>query len=453
MFDRITLTDSAAGTSQTFALTPISPPSPPAKLELHLKPDAVWIPAALADNTTVYFQRGGKYSINSALIKAKNVTFCAEGSGPDPLLFSLGNGKGTYMLTLQGSGCIIDGLVFHSELADKGQRASAIEIQADDCLISNCTFGNVDTAVQCAGKHKNLRVIGCTDNDDDTAVAAYCLWFEGLNGQFLKNKFRNSIDQHIVRATNGADGLTIADNELSNLDRRGLPGGDPGDYAKGCITLQNCRNVLVINNRCSTGGVRVGPLGNVGEDGKPWANEPITERCQNITIQGNTFTNLSFIIDHGSQDVIVAGNVFELTDPVGGPAIAIAGYNQLFQRGVERAAITGNIARCAGENANFLRSGGPVKNIVVRNNTFAAPKLKVGDAGSAPVYVNEPDLGNWTFEGNRWQIPAAFGWYARNLHPAGQEGINHVGTTEDEPTWKNPAAWAAYPQVKGDSFQ
>ena len=97
-----------------------------------------------------------------------------------------------------------------------------------------------------------------------------------------------------------------------------------------------------------------------------------------------------------------------------------------------------NTAIDNGTMGNFVRVGGHVNGIVMKNNVFVAPNLATGSHSAGAVNVIESNLNSFTsITGNLW--PAASG---------NGGGENLVGSD-----YKTGSEWNSYSQVSDDTFE
>jgi hypothetical protein len=84
--------------------------------------------------------------------------------------------------------------------------------------------------------------------------------------------------------------------------------------------------------------------------------------------------------------------------------------------------------------------------VLLQNNLLIAPHMAVGGYTTAPVYVNDSSLSDFSLiSGNVWQEPGTFYWTAFG-------GINYVGWATTPNAYKTPANWNSMTQVGTDYF-
>ena len=99
--------------------------------------------------------------------------------------------------------------------------------------------------------------------------------------------------------------------------------------------------------------------------------------------------------------------------------------------------IKNNIATTYDDKGRFLKLESTGSKIVLENNVFIAPNIKVGEYGSAPVYI-DGDLSSFSrIHNNTWPDPS--------VKVSG--GINYFAGN-----YVAPSKWNSYPQVGTDRF-
>ena len=124
----------------------------------------------------------------------------------------------------------------------------------------------------------------------------------------------------------------------------------------------------------------------------------------------------------------------------------VNGYDSNYHRQVVDATFEGNTVVNNGTQGNFLNTTGPASGLVLVDNLFVAPNLKVGLAGAVPVFVEESTLASFSrIAHNVWPLG--------NPDPHARGGVNYVW-----PYWfsygayQSPAQWNVLLGVDSDVF-
>ncbi len=438
---RLTLTDET-GVAQSAAASVVIVPDfrrriyvSPEGLDANtgLSPDAPLRTPARAfkiakNGTDILLAAGAKFDMTTSLsIDASDVLIDRYGDGPDPILNRL-TGNGTSAISIDGrcDGITIQHLTFDSPYAaDPSGEAPKIGVvgifvHGKNIAVRDCTFLNVDDAVNANGNPRGLLVQNCRD-PLPAGLRGYLIWGQGSDQVYLGNFAANSTREHILRMT-AIQRVLAAYNNFTNLDRRPA---DRYDYSKGCIECHNGSYFYICNNTVADGTIRVGPLGG--------ANEPPTTATDWSVIDGNTLTNTYVFAQVGSHHVMIRNNEIHRDN---GQAIVIAGPDQ-FGRISGDISILNNTAINNSPVGAFLKLWGRTDGIVMANNLFVAGHLNVGVNGAADVNIAQNDLSSFT------QI-------AHNIWPPGAGDSAAVDMIANQPITADQ--WSAYPQVKGDLF-
>lgn len=280
----------------------------------------------LHDNTILLLPTGATFDLHApATIAANGVTLRAVSAAaatppaPAPRIRRLAT-PGSYSgLIVSGSNVSIEGLEFDS---DKPVAASsdkvgiyAINLRANNLLVRNCTFRNIDDGLHCNPNQTGLLAIDCHFTSELRACAAYLdamhdIVLLGINAV-------GSTVEHIVRLE-GAHNVLVHGGDMNNHDGKET-------FA---IRMGDC--VAVIDNA-----IRTWARISEGEQATP------SIYCPHVLFAGNHFTGSRhggpwLQINPGSQDIWIDGNSFDVDSQqqsiwVQGPAsaIRITGNHQL----------------------------------------------------------------------------------------------------------------------------
>jgi len=338
--------------------------------------------------------------------------------GPDAGIQSFSN----------GGNLVINDLTFDSIYKPSGNDpeipATAIFPGGTNTLVENCTFLNVDYAVNAEVAPAGVMM---QDNNapNPKTLRAYLFWGEGSDDVIIGNYDANSTQQHCLR-TSGVNRILVAYNNFTNL------GG-----LKGTIEIQKGTYAYVIGNTLNDGPLRAGPRGE--------NTEPASTVTNWTVFNANRVTGAEVEVWPGTHHMLIENNIIEHnglrdinitpTDPEGRN---ISDIRILNNTGIDNSTIGDFI---------YAEGGLPDGSLIVGNNLFVAPNLIPG-AGGAPIYVNMTNLSGFaSIFDNVWANDAS-----RGLKWA-HGGINFVW-----PTYTNavgsltPKQWAAEPQVHDDTF-
>lgn len=386
----------------------------------------------LGDNTRLLFKRGQTFDVSSSInLGYQNVVVDAYGSGSGPVLRWATDGDNKVMMSAKSNSrdITIQNVTFDSKNLNGTSEwgmMQAIAANGQNIVVRGCTFLNVGYAINANGSPKGLIVM---DNNAplETGVRGYFTWFEGTDGVFVGNTVANVTREHVVRMTY-YDRVLFSDNDFTNLDRRKQ--GDASDYAKGSIVAQAGEHVYITNNKVSSGGIGIGPL---GAD-----NAPKKDRTNWAVVENNTAQGAEIAVLHGAEHVMIRGNYVQRNNTA---SIRIQGYDDTYQRGVGDVYVLNNLAVDYGDYGNFLKLEGKADGITLKENTFYAPNLTAGDGDHAAVNVYDYDLDSFrSIDGNRWMLKASTlvtdsylyvwkGWNGKGLLTMDQwNGKSQVGT-------------------------
>jgi len=353
----------------------------------------------LGDNTRLLFRRGQTFDVSSSInLGYENVLIDAYGSGNGPVLRWAVNGDNKVMMSTKSNSrdITIQNVTFDSKYLNGTEEwgmMQAIAANGQNITVRGCTFLNVGYAINANGSPKGLIVM---DNNAplETGVRGYFTWFEGTDGVFVGNSVANVTREHVVRMTY-YDRVLFSDNDFTNLDRRSK--GDSSDYAKGSIVAQAGDHVYITNNKVTSGGIGIGPL---GAD-----NAPAQDRTHWAVVENNTTQGAEIAVLHGAEHVMVRGNYVQRNNTA---SIRIQGYDNTYQRGVTDVYVLDNLAVDYGDYGNFLKLEGKANGITLQGNTFYAPNLTAGDGDHAAVNVYDYDLSSFRLiDGNKWMMKSS----------------------------------------------
>ena len=393
-------------------------------------------------NTDVLLRRGDTFDLDRpAEVRADDVRIASygEASLPAPTLRTpLPVAASFAILAVRGRRCVIEDVTFDAAgftTYDKTGVPDAIIAGGKGLLVRRCTFRNVVSAINGNARPDGVLMIDC-DAPLDTGMRAYFTWVQGTNWCILDNRAANSTREHIVRV-GGAERINVQGNRFANLDRRPLKeNADPSDFNKSCLNVQIGRVLYVAHNVFVDGPVSVGPLG--GADGL----RDTSPRWVGAVIEDNRCDEAQVQVQHGASHVTLRNLLVRKEDDV---AIAIAGWNAQYQRGVDDVTIEQCTAVDAGARGQFVHFAPGSTRLRLIGNYFAAPNLLAGAYDTSAVFVAADDLGAFTeIRGNRW--PAMRG------KPAANGGVNYIapqgGTAAG---YVDAARWAAMTPVSGDA--
>jgi hypothetical protein len=357
--------------------------------------------AQLVDNDTeVLFARGQSFDVNSPMVIADhNVLIGAYGSGNQPVLMWTGPRQVSQIINVSNisSDVTIQDLTLDSiynQDTDQTNMVHGISPAGQNIAIRNSTFLNLGYAINANGGPHGLLV---QDNNAPsvTGLRGYFTWFEGSDGVFLGNTVANVTREHVVRMRY-YDRVLLADNNFTNLDRRG--DGDAYDTNKGTIVEQVGQYVYATHNTLNDGGMGFGPLGAVGA-------APASDRSNWSVMEYNTLNNTGLGVNHGGSHAMIRNNLIYLDNS---PGVTIAGYNTTFDRGVADVYVVDNVQVNNGTKGKFLCVGAQVDGITVLGNRYYAVNESTGDGDHAAISVEDTNMNSFReIDGNVWVMKAA----------------------------------------------
>jgi PKD repeat protein len=386
----------------------------------------------LPDNCEILLKAGNEYLADNTLKVGHNdVMISRYDDGPDPVvMLTRQTGAkpphGFISIDQRCNGVTIEHLTFDSPYpADENAEAPKVGIDAivargRNITVRNCTFRNVDSAVNANGSPTGLLVEGCKA-PLKTGLRAYLVWTQGTDFVCIGNSAANSTREHIVRLS-GVQRALIVDNDFANIDRRP---GDKYDTSKGTIEMHQGSYAYIAHNKVTDGTIRVGPLG-INEDPSTATNWSV--------IEDNQLTGTYIVAYPGAHHVMIRNNILrndaKQTIEVLGPDGDGRTNSDIH--------LLNNTAINNGPSGAFLKVWGHVDGIEMRNNLFVAPNLKVGSSGAAAVNIAEADLSSFTN-------------ISHNVWPAFGAGGKNAECIVNNKTMSQ-ADWTAFPQVSHENF-
>jgi PKD repeat protein len=393
---------------------------------------------ALQNNSEILLMAGQTYNVPGSLEMWKNnVIIGRYGTGTDPMLNRIsGNGTSTICTGGETNGFTIQNIQFNSPYGVAADAVankvgvSGLYLYGQNITVRNCTFLNIDDAVNEIGSPTGVLIQG-NSAPLTTGLRGYMVWGQGTEQVIDDNFAANSTREHILRLVSLTE-VTIENNTFTNLDRSSVDGND---LSKGCIEVHRGAYEWIADNSVTDGDIRIGPLG-------LWGESP-TSSTDNAVIEDNQLTDTMIYVMAGAHNAMIDGNVINNTT---GQAIVIDGEDSS-GRISSNITIVNNTATTTGTSGNFLMVDGWATGITLTNNLWVAPNIKLGSNGTAPVYVNYASLGGFTLIGdNVWPDPVSAGTWA-------QGGINFVGSSWASSGYQTPAEWNAQPAVEADTFE
>jgi PKD repeat protein len=386
----------------------------------------------LPDNFEILLRAGGIYYADTTLkIGHSNALIGRYDDGPDPvLMLSKKDGPkpphGFISIDGRCNGVTIEHITFDSPYAvTEAQEAPKIGIDAivargRNITVRNCTFLNVDSAINANGSPMGLMVMDCKA-PLKTGLRAYLVWTQGSDFVCLGNVAANSTREHIVRLS-GVSKALIAANDFTNLDRRPA---DKYDTSKGTIEMHNGSYAYIAHNTVADGTIRVGPLG--------INDEPVTTATDWSVIESNTLSNTFLVAYSGAHHVMMRNNIIRNDSS---PAIVLQAPDD-DGRVNSDIRILNNTAIDTGTTGGFMKVWGHVDGIELKNNLLIAPNLKVGVNGAAVINLAEGNLSSFTAIGhNLWPV-----------YGGGEQGVEFMANKQT----LTLANWLSFAQVRADA--
>jgi PKD repeat protein len=379
------------------------------------------------ESSEILLRAGVTYRADNVLkVSKSDLVIGRYGEGADPIVM-LGRGEGAkpphgfISIDQRCNGVMIQHVTFDTPFAvEENAEAPKVGIDAivargRNITVRDCTFLNVDNAVNANGSPIGLLVLNCKA-PLKTGLRAYLVWTQGSDFVCLGNSAANSTREHIVRLS-GVERALIAGNTFTNLDRRP---GDKYDTSKGTIEMHNGSYAYIAGNDVTGGTIRVGPLGLHNEDASAATDWSV--------IEDNRVNGTYIVAYAGSHHVMIRNNIIR-NDAA--QVIQLQGPNQQGQINGD-IHILNNTAIDNGETGAFLKLWGHNDGVELKNNLYVAPHLKLGVNGAAAVNCAEPDLSSFTeIDHNIWpNFGTQSGFLLENHQPKLEEAV--------------------FPQIKGD---
>jgi hypothetical protein len=391
------------------------------------------------------FKAGGTYPVTDALtVRGPDVVVGRYGVGDRPVLMLLrgpvderGHGpRGGISVDPKCDGVMIEHLAFASPYHPNADGSApkvglqAIFPRGRNVAVRECSFKDVDDAVNCNGNPTGLLVQDC-DALGETDLRGYMIWGQGTDHAYIGNRVANSTREHNVRMT-AIRRVLICGNDFANPDRSKV---DPGDGTKGCIECHFGSWEYITGNHVTWGPIRTGPRGGV--------RDPVTTTTEWVVVDGNDLTNAQIRLDPGSHHVMVrnnvqrnGGNAFVEIDPPDDVGRVSGDLTVAHNTGID-----------SGTSGVFVRVWGRVDGLAVADNLFVAPQLHAGTASGA-VNVNAGGLSGFTaMSHDVWPVPATF-------DPGSEGGVCVLMDAGfgHRRNYLTAAEWAATRPVDGDRF-
>jgi PKD repeat protein len=386
---------------------------------------------AVRGNVRILFHGGETFTVNHPIgisVTHANV-YIGTYDGPNATILLDGPDAG--IQSFHGGGnLVINDLTFDSVYKPHGSNAPEIPATAifpggTNTLVENCTFLNVDYAVNAEVAPSGVMM---QDNNapDPTGLRAYIFWGQGTDDVIIGNYDANSTQQHDLR-TSGVDRQLVAYNNFTNLG-----------HLKGTIEIQKGTYAYVIGNTLADGPLRAGPRGE--------NTEPASTVTDWTVFDANRVTSTEVEVWPGTHHMLIENNILQNngkqdinidpTDPEG--------------RNISDIRIFNNTGIDTSTTGNFIYGdfGIPTGSLIVGNNLFVAPNLKPGTGGAASIYVQMKSLSGFaSIFDNVWADDAS-----RSSKWA-HGGVNFVW-----PNYMTAAGyltvrqWDAEPVVHNDTF-
>jgi hypothetical protein len=379
--------------------------------------------ARMGDNTEILLRAGSTFNTNASLhINGSNVLIGRYGVGANPIISrSYGNGVSIFASYSGTNGLTIQDITFTSPYGSSSSAApkigvSGIYLGGQNCTVRDCTFLNLDDAV-----NENGSPVG-TLIENNTAPQAvglrgYFVWGQGSEQVIIGNYVAGTTQEHNVRLV-GVSEVTVEGNNFTNHD------------GKGCIEMHEGQYAWIMDNSVTGGDIRLGPLGLWGESA--------SSSTDNCVIEDNQLTDTFIYVNAGTHNAVISNNVINNTT---GEAVNVMGTDNQ-GRTSSGITIVNNTAVDSGTHGNFITVWGWVNGIVMENNVFIAPHLQGGSQGSSPVYVNGANLNVFTLDSdNIWPVVQASG------------GSSYIAEVTSGNNYLTISQWNKLSNVKGDIFE
>jgi hypothetical protein len=243
---------------------------------------------------------------------------------------------------------------------------------------------------------------------------------------------KDSLQEHLIRADGlkefGVVRVLIHDNDLSRPTT-----------SKGCIELRMASWYYVSGNRIDGGTLRVGMTNHTQFKG--WENF----RNEFGVIENNHTSRLYINVRPGTKHVVIRNNVVR-KDDLWGINVENIEKGSDHVRKTEDVRIERNTVVSMGRTGSFLRMHGAAKDIVVTDNLYVAPNLKLDGGGSTFAVHATGGMNSFRqISGNVWpDLPGT----------PRQDGLNYYGSEPiSSAGFQNKDEWERLPQVWNDTYQ
>jgi hypothetical protein len=381
----------------------------------------------VSNNTEILFARGETFNLGQAFkLGYHNVLVGAYGTGAQPVINYTAPATGAVIFTTNtpaAAGVTVEDLTMttlNGTQPTNTKMPMGVMAGGTDTSVLRCTFDYVEYDVNASAAPVGLTVEDST-SPINGGLQGYFIWDEGTDTTALGNYVNGSVHEHVMR-TSGAYEMLIADNDFNNYD------------GKGGIEIHVGGSAWIDGNTVNQGDIRVGPLGLWGE--------PITDSTTLCVIQNNHVNNTDIAVFPGAHDISIRNNIITRPDK---ELMDIQGQDGLGRQSAD-IRILNNTGFLTGTTGDMVKIENHTNAVLLENNLLIAPNMAVGGFTTAPVYVNDSSLSDFTYiSGNVWQEPGKFYWTAYG-------GINYVGYATTPKAYQTPAAWNSLAQVGTDYF-
>ncbi|MDB5295974.1 MAG: hypothetical protein JWO31_1957 [Phycisphaerales bacterium] len=389
------------------------------------------------DNTRILLKRGQTFDVGDLLrMSGKNMVVDAYGTGANPVVRKVkGLGVSLFYVTPSATGFLAQNLTldsmwgFSSAYGVTKVPAEAFTVTANNFTVRKCSFRNLTNGVQTETGPTGVLV---QDNHFSNEIRGYGIWGQGYDHAYLGNTMTDSQQEHLIRS-DGSDGkglirVLIHDNDLSRPSNR-----------KGSIELRMSSWFYVSGNRIDGGTMRVGLASYNAFAG--WQKF----KCENGVVENNQTNKVYFNVRAGTKHLAIRNNVVQVNDYWGILLENLdGGYDGV--RRTEDVRIERNTVVTTSATGSFLRVHGNATGVVVKNNLYVAPNLKLNGAGAASAINLTGDMSTFKeISGNVWPDLATSGK---------QDGINYAGDEVVAASdFMDEDEWEALPQVWGDTYK
>ncbi len=426
---RPTIYVSTSGNDSNNGLSPNSPIQSLARLN-----------QLLTSNMRVLLQSGDTFTMDSTsdfinVGGLQNVYIGSYGTGAQPVLMYDGPVTQGSMIEMSSStqGLVVQGLEFDSTYADNNDAdaiPSAFFPEGNDLTFRDNTFMNVLNDFNMNNNPTNVLVQDNT-SPSTTGLNAYFAWIQGNDIAILGNTVANSTGEAILRVSNGASDVLVADNNFTRL-------AAPDTGGKNTLSIQWGSYAYIYGNTLTSGPLSVGPLGVSGAN--------TTATFNYLVIDSNVVVNTTILMQPGVDHVMAKNNVIE-ADGDAGFTINGQEVSAGIDWQVQDVYIENNTVTEPGQNGGFLTiNNGEAQDLYLIDNLFVDPNFVAGDG--AFIYDSNNDLNSFAeIKDNVWSVPASSysyvqgGYFFVSSNPSSQSG------------WLTPAEWEATGLPTGDVYE